>query len=269
LRETIVPSSKHFAQTSSAGRPLSLDLQRLSPAGMDTAAHALEAAVVNSSSREEAAGRIVSYLFDAFRLPSADAERSCALVRCFHTCSLEALPPARRAFAGKRLGHVPPRANLRCLTLLATRGMEPQWNDVEGSTEHQAIPLPSVEVILRAPMIARLLLQTGIRYEHVIEPPPERPGFLLDDSLDTFKIFHVEQALGSPYIPAQASFVHRYGIRSVLGMGGLLPGGELFAVVLFTRVAVSAENAELFRVLARSVKHCLLPFAPEQVFTGA
>jgi hypothetical protein len=267
---TFLPFSRQSGKTSVASsREFSYDLERLSSEGMQACAFALEALASGAVCREEAASRIVKHLFNAFRLPDATGERSCALVRCFQTCSLEALPPPRRAFATKRLGSIAPRGNLRCLTLLATRGIEPQWNEVGGSTEHQAIPLPSVEVILRAPMIARLLLQTGIRYEHVIEPPPERPGFLLDDTIDTFKIFHVEQALGSPYIPAQASFVHPHRIRSVLGMGGLLPGGELFAVVLFTRVEVSRENAELFRILARSVKYALMPFTPEQIFAKA
>ena len=245
---------------------LHLDLERLTPAGMSASAEMLQQLAEGASCREEAAGRIVDHFFDTFRSSAADGGPACALVRCFQTCSLDSLPPARRAFAVRRLGPVPPRGNLRCLTLLGTRGIEPQWNRIDGSSEHQAIPLPSVEVILRAPMIARLLLQMGIRFEHVVAPPAERPGFLIEDTVDNFNIFHVEQALGSPFIPAQATFVHPYNIRSVLGLGGLLPSGELFAIILFTKVTVSRQNAELFRILARSAKLALMPFPPDRIF---
>jgi hypothetical protein len=79
----------------------------------------------------------------------------------------------------------------------------------------------------------------------------------------SYGVFHVEDAAGSPYIPAQEGFVDRYGIRSVVGFGGLLPSGDLFGVILFCRVHVTLEAAERFRSLALDLKTCLIPFGDD------
>jgi hypothetical protein len=112
-------------------------------------------------------------------------------------------------------------------------------------------------------MIAGMIVQMGIGIEEIVNPPP---GFLLDSDRQPFHVFHVEDALGSEFVPAQESFVVPYRIRSVLGFGGLLPSGELFAFVLFARVPISRDTAALFRTLALSVKLALLPYAGRRVF---
>lgn len=68
-------------------------------------------------------------------------------------------------------------------------------------------------------------------------------------------------------MPAQEGFVLPYGVRSVLGFGGLLPGGDLFVVILFSRVPISREVADLFRPLALSAKLAVLPFTAGPIFT--
>jgi hypothetical protein len=79
-------------------------------------------------------------------------------------------------------------------------------------------------------------------------------------------VFHVENALGSPYIPAQQEFVIRFGIRSVLGFGGMLATGELFAVILFATVHVSSGAADRFKSLALDVKSAFSRFNDSTVF---
>lgn len=241
-----------------------LDLEKLSAKDIDGAALQLHSLVAGAASREEAADRIVQFLYGLFRRPT-QGDPACALVRCFQTATFEALPRDRRDFAASRLGHTAPRDSIRCLAMLATRGIEPDWNSVANSRDHRAIPLPSVEVILRAPMIARLLLEMGIRFEHFVAPPESRSGFLLEKQNTELNIFHVDEALGSRYIPTQATFVHRYRVRSVLGFGGLLPGGELLVFMLFSRVPIPRATAELFRPLAREARQALQPFS-DKVF---
>jgi two-component system NtrC family sensor kinase len=79
-------------------------------------------------------------------------------------------------------------------------------------------------------------------------------AFLLSDSdLDrAFSVFHIEEALGHPCIPAQAEFVQQYGVKSVIGFGGRLPSGEAFAAVLFSAVHIPPAAANHFRVIALS-----------------
>jgi hypothetical protein len=72
----------------------------------------------------------------------------------------------------------------------------------------------------------------------------------------------------SPFVPAQATFVEPYGVRSVIGMGGVLPEGELIAVVLFTRLPVSNAVAQRLSALAAAVRCVLLPFPPQRTFHG-
>ena len=46
----------------------------------------------------------------------------------------------------------------------------------------------------------------------------------------------------------------------------MLPSGDLFAVVLFSRTPISRETATLFQTVALSVKLAVLPFAWGPVF---
>ena len=115
-------------------------------------------------------------------------------------------------------------------------------------------------------MVLRLLEQIGLDAADIVGP---KTKLLMDASqYRNFGVFHVETALGSPHIPNQQTFVEQYGIRSVAGMGGLLPSGEIFAVILFARVVISPEVAALFRTLALSVKLAFLPFAPHKIFSA-
>ena len=213
--------------------------------------------------QQQAAQRLVELLYDSFRSPSTGAADT-VLVRCFKTHEVRLLPVSTRTSALAALPEGATLENLRCLTLLGTRGQREEWNQPQTSEGHWAIPLPDVKMIERAPMIFALLTQMGVDAEQLISP--SHPSFVLDGGQRSFNVFHVEEARGSDLIPAQQTFVLPYGIRSVVGMGGLMPNGELFAVILFARVPVSREVAELFRTLALSVKLLFLPFGPAQVF---
>jgi hypothetical protein len=52
-------------------------------------------------------------------------------------------------------------------------------------------------------------------------------------------------------------------------MGGILPDGELLAVVMFTAVPISSAVAALFATLAHEVRELMSPFAPTQTFRRA
>lgn len=113
-------------------------------------------------------------------------------------------------------------------------------------------------------MIAQLIRQFGLEIADAISPPSSNISSLERQS---YGVFHVESAAGSPYIPAQAEFVARYGVRSVVGCGGALRNGDLFALILFARVPVSREVADRFRALALEVKSVLFFYGDDAVFT--
>jgi hypothetical protein len=215
-----------------------------------------------AASMEEAADRVVRSLYDSLRAGSGEA-RACALVRVFVTHPFGQLSGDLQRFALDVLGADDAPARMKCLTLLASAGDEPAWNSRRSSAGHKALPLPSEEVVGRSPMIARLITQLGVEIGSLIGSDG---NLVMDTQQHTFNVFHVADAVGSPYIPAQREFVVPHGIRSVLGFGGLLPPGELFATILFSRAPIPREVANLFKTLALNVKVALLPYAGARVF---
>lgn len=203
---------------------------------------------------EEVAARTVSYLYDSIR-EEKTGDRACVLVRLFRTHRLGELDPELANFAGAQLGGQPPHPQMKCLVLLGTAGVEPEWNRRELSASHRAIPLPSPEFVRQFPMIARLFSQFGLELQELFRPDP---SLLMDMTQTSFNVFYVPEAVGSPYVPAQDSFVIRRAVSSVLGFGGLLPKGDLFAVIIFSRVHIPRTTAEMFKPLALSVKVALL-----------
>lgn len=214
---------------------------------------------------EQVADRTVRYLYERFRMPGQHAadEPACALVRMFVTMPFVELTPDQQAFAEEMLGGASHPPRMKCLTLLATAGQASAWNSRHSSAGHKALPLASVESIARAPMIAQLIRQLGVEVGTLLSSDT---GVMVDAAQRTFNVFYIPEAKGSPHIPAQQDFVVPHGIRSVIGFGGVLPPGEMYATILFTRVSIPREVADLFKTLALNIKVALLPFAGGKIF---
>lgn len=210
----------------------------------------------NAKSMEEAGNELVRYLFNRF-IDRETGERACALVRLFKTHDFDKLPEDLQNFAQKLLTEKPSVSSFKCFTLIATAGIEDEWQARKKSKGHQAIPLPSKEVIHRIPMMRNLIKQMGLDVETVINPDTV---LLRDLSQKTFNIFHVSDAVNNDYIPAQKDFIKPYGIKSVLGFGEILPSGNVFSVIIFSRIPISEEVANMFNTLALNVKILIMPF---------
>jgi hypothetical protein len=217
-----------------------------------------------ASTMEEVANRVVRHLYDHL-VERDDGERCCALVRFFKTHTYGALNDRLREVAQGVLHGETPKLGMRCLILLATAGDKREWNSPRASVAHQVIPLVSPEMLSEVPMISNLLLQLGVEVDVLLNP---NSGLLVESDASSFNVFFVAEARQSPYIPAQEGFVKPLGIRSVLGFGGMLPEGDIFAVILFSKVPIPRETAELFKTLALNVKVAVLPFQ-EAVFPSA
>jgi hypothetical protein len=213
-----------------------------------------------AESMEATARRIVAYLHDALREP-ATGRPSCVLARCFVTLRYGSLPPELQEAARGAAQEVPLSETTRCLVLLATAGDRPEWNDRRTSEGHRAIPLPSPEVVEQAPMISRMIRQMGVDLDALLEgADPHAEG-----AARTYDVFYVAEAEGSPYIPAQDEFVRPYGIRSVVGFGGLLQE-ELFFILLFSREPVPEDAAGRFRNIALDAGIPLMSHELREVF---
>jgi len=207
-------------------------------------------------SMEEVACRVVRHLHDSL-VDGEGGPRACCLVRFFKTHPFGGLDGHLQRFALGLMGGGAPSPEMKCLTLLGTAGDEPEWNRRCASRAHQAIPLPSEAAVQNIPMLRNVLAQLGLAVSAVVRPDP---ALVLDLEPRTYNVFLVPDALGSKYIPAQEGFVVPHRVRSVLGFGGMLPSADVFMVILFLRIPISRETADLFKHLSLSVKLALLPF---------
>lgn len=219
-------------------------------------------AVRSGGSVEKAAEQVVRYVYD-HAVDPAKGTPECALVRFYKTCSYRSLKPDLQRFAARSMGDGDISPEMQCLILMATAGELPEWNDRRSSRGHQAIPLPSEEIVARAPMIAGLIRGMGIELSSVVSP--ER-AVAAGTQGKTYNVFYVPEARGSQLIPAQDEFVVPHGIRSVVGFGGQLFSGDLYSVILFARVPVPRSSADRFRNIALDLKVSLSTYTESQVF---
>jgi hypothetical protein len=175
-------------------------------------------------------------------------------VRFFKSGLFAGLAPdlQRRALAG---GAEAPGPATLCLVLLGTAGERAEWCSPATSVRHQVIPLFSAELPRPFPMISRLVHDLGMPVPELGRPSPE----LVSSEESACSVFFVARSRGSPFVSAQDDFVIRYGIESVLGFGGWLPTGDLFATVLFSRVIIARATADLFRRVAVGVRQAVVP----------
>lgn len=209
-----------------------------------------------ATSAQNVAQRIASYLYQQLGNDQT-GRQDCALVRCFLTRPYRDLDPQSQDCARRGLACGPGSLDMKCLTLFGTAGEKSEWNERHRSRRYRSIPLADKQVLSQFPMVSQLLQQLGVDLTSQTQPESDLP---VDWTNHTLDVFYVAEAKGSPYVPAQVSFVIPYGIESVLGFGGVLPSNEFFVVILFSRVRISRETAELFKPLAMTVGSALLPF---------
>jgi PAS domain S-box-containing protein len=240
-------------------------LARFSLREMTECSAALRRLGRESFTLREAADRVVRYLFEHLG-DAASGRRDCVLVRCFKTCSYQSLDPESQTLAREKIGGMTPEPDTKCFTLIASAGVQPEWNRVENSRRYRAIPLVSPAFVRQLPMFSQLLHQFGVSLETAVSPERD---FLVDLEETTYNVFFVPTAAGSPYVPVQEEFVRKHGIESVLCFGGLLSPKDLFAVILFSRIAIDRETANLCKSLALGVKVSLLPFTEASGFQAS
>ncbi|WP_414622650.1 sensor histidine kinase [Calothrix sp. CCY 0018] len=238
------------------------DLTKFTLRDMSECGLALRKIAENSDCMEDASNLIIKYFYEHF-INKDTGEKSCILVRFFKTHAYEKLTPELQEYARDILGQNKIADDLKCLTLLSTAGELPEWNSRYKSTGHKAIPLANEDAIYRIPMISQLIRQLGLNPGMLLQPDVD---LLIDSEQKMYNVFYVPNALGSSYIPAQNSFVIPFGVKSVIGFGGLLPTGEMFTILMFLRVVVPQTIVELIRPLALNVKTAILRFDDGRIF---
>ncbi|MEG4572901.1 histidine kinase [Microcoleus sp. N3A4] len=219
----------------------------------------------NTASMEASSQKIVKYIYQHF-CDSQTGENTCASVRLFKTHPYGGLEDSLQQSARRLMNGNFPAADMKCWTLLAAAGTEPQWNSRHTAAKNTAIPLVSAELVSQMPAISEIIRQFGLDIPTVLGIERER---FLQLEPAVLNIFHVSEAKGSPFIPEQDSLIIPYQVKSVLGFGGLLRSGSLFAVVMFLKVKIPDRTAEMFKHLALSVKTALSLSDEKVVFNSS
>lgn len=213
----------------------------------------------NTASMEATSQKIVKYIYQHF-CDSQTGENNCVLVRLFKTHPYGELDDSLQQSARRLMNGNSPAADMKCWTLLAAAGAEPQWNSRHTAAENTTIPLVSAELVAQIPAISEMIREFGLDIPTLLGIEPER---FLQLEPAVLNIFHVPEAKDNPLIPEQDSLIIPYQVKSVLGFGGLLRSGSLFAVVMFMKVKIPQNTAQMFKYLALSVKTSL-SFADEK-----
>jgi hypothetical protein len=215
-----------------------------------------------ASHLQAVASKIVQFLYT--HLLDEVGRPACALIRAFKTHPTTLLGPELRGVLAKKLPSGSLTSCEKCFVLVASAGQERGWNDRALSKHFQAIPLGGDTFVAQFPMFSQLLTQFGVDLQTFLKPGS---NLLVDQEQHGYNVFYVAEAVNSPYIPHQREFVLPYRIQSVLGFGSLLPSGEIFAVILFSKVSIPREVADRFQTLALCSKIALLPFERDFVFS--
>ena len=239
------------------------DLTRLTPSSMVLCGSGIRRSAAAARSLESAAQAITRHLYQSlWDLPSD--RPAAALVRLYRTVSYSMLEPELQNIATAALERRRPWPEMKSLTLMATAGDRPEWNSRHLSEGHRAIPLPSAEAIARLPMVSRLLSQLGVDPRELVGAA--RSPILTNEARPSTNVFHVAEAVGSEFVPAQEDFVKPLGIRSVVGFGGRLGVGDLYAVIVFSRVAIDRATADMMGYLGSDVRMAVVPTLARPLF---
>jgi hypothetical protein len=228
----------------------------------------LAQATSRAATMEDAAATICRMLHEELEAELPDGRtKACVLVRCFKTHPFGLLAPELRQAAEARLPDgVRPTPEMRCMTLLASYGDRPEWCSRHTSRRFKATPIAHGS-LARMPMWRSLFQQCGMPIPGAV-PAADASGEaqFVDRSHQSYKVFCVEQARGSASVPDQEEFVEPYQVASVIGFGGELRRGDVYAMLLFTRVPVTREIASQVNAIALGVTSTLFRFDETAVF---
>lgn len=200
---------------------------------------------------EEACGVLARSLHE--RCLSGGA-RSLVLSRIYLSLPHSALDPGSVQFVREKFGLSPSGSDV-FLALMATAGDRPAWCDRKESQGHRAIPLDH-QTVATVPMLARCFQQIGFNLDLVLAG---EEGIHLEGVPSAFGLFHVEEALGSPFVPAQEDFVKPCGVRSAVGCGTMLPNGAVSIWIGFSRHAIARRAATPLIAMMPAFWHVVQP----------
>ena len=238
------------------------DLAKFSLHDMSEIGEALQQLELKARNIDELNDMMVQYFFDNL-VDAQTGEKSSVLVRFFMTYPYSSLDTNLRKSVDQMLNGQTAPQDMKCLKLSATAGVKQEWNSTSDSKNHRVLPLLSEDMLKKNIMVHQFIHQMDIGISNVLNPDPGQSSELEGR---VFNVYYVPDAVGSPYIPVQEEFVIPYEIKSAMGIGGMLPTGNLFALLIFSKTKIPHETANLFKNIALNVRMAALPFVNEKIF---
>lgn len=204
-----------------------------------------------STSLQEAAQILADACFEDFK-------ESLVLARVFATFPYAKLPDFNQQFVRKLAAEMRHEDKLTdntpVLSLIGTRGVEPEWNDWRKSQGHLGVPLLSKEIVQGIPMMAQLLKDLGLGLDWLSLNEGNGVGeirrghaggvFLVPDAKTS------TDSQNRKIIPNQ-DFVEKYGVKTVFGNGARfgVQSNEFIVSIFFTRQSLDKNTAHRFNSL--------------------
>ena len=141
---------------------------------------------------------------------------------------------------------IPDHPSLTCLTLIASAGVVPGWNDPACSSRFRSHPARRPRTIAQLPMFSQLFQQLNFRslnLQHGTTIAPRLAG----TSVQCLSRFSGRRKSLYPCPGRIRTSVRR---ALVLGFGAPLPNGDFFSVILFSKQVIPEATAQLFKPLA-------------------
>ena len=206
-----------------------------------------------SGSLREAGQLCVGSLYEEFR-------ESLVLARLFATVPFGFLPEREQEYARRQAAQRNALDGLTedttVVTLLATRGVKREWNDVRTSHERLAVPLLNPSFLKTIPLVGRLLGNTMIDVPWL---EVQRTLVMVNTAGKMSHLVYVGDARTTLTGAGQKAvfdqkFVETYGIRTVLALGGSYLNGTFLALMLFTNEELAEERVTKLTPLVNTIK---------------
>lgn len=195
------------------------------------------------------AAQVVELLHTSLR--THDGVPACASIQLFKTHRFGDLPPAARQSAVERVGWEPAPSATALVTLA--------WGGSSGiPAEWLAVPLTNEGTVDASPFLRAVLAALHIGPAELVDPAVAQTNEL---HRRPYGIFHVPDATAfdAPLSSDGAQCVARTRTCSIVALGGGLLSGDVFLLVLCSRVPISSPVAKLLKALTPAVKTALVP----------